>query len=609
MLGSKVDRVVTLACLGLLTANFAVLGLSGSAWAAECMGHAPTSTCFVGDKANQPCVGGDGADRIVGSPGNDVIDAGGGDDQISSGEGDDFICAGDGDDTINAGPGSDAIDGGAGNDHLDGGSGTDFLRGGKGTNTCVRGENLKGCGVPDEESDDEKRGKAARRDERERVAQEFEAGQRALAEAREKADVEAAKARAKAKAQAAPRAPSGPRRGVVIDKYNLAQFSNVGGPSITYLISRGLKLEVGTYRRVSQPPPFVAATRRYSSQVKLAADSVHLIGHVAGLPFPSISSKDSQAGTKHVLNHAAAMAMDDLDIRNFRCRSGSVGVNGQGMKADRDFKVEHFRRLFFRERLSVAPLPEMPNKDGVRYKEGMQPFSSPFDMRGTLISAFRYLDPAREDDTWMHVSRPKRIRRISQVQRSVAPSGQDMDFDSFAGFSGNPASMKWRYLGVKTILAPFHDTTLPVTWRQGVVDFLHEGSWEPRDVYIVEGLPFSRESAYARRILYIDKESYRIAYSEMYDWGGELWKVWINNHMFAKSPMAGARYAFDYEVGFIPSASMIDLKRAHATACAFPAADTVREQGWYISVGDREGTNEGYFDHQGQSTFSIQGLR
>jgi hypothetical protein len=582
----------------------AVVMLGSGTWSAaqavECMGHAPSNTCFVGQKANQPCMGTEGPDRIVGSPGVDVIYSGGGDDQISSGEGDDLICSGDGDDTINAGPGSDAIDAGAGNDHLDGGSGTDFLRGGKGVNTCVRGENLKGCaGESAQAAAEGKRGKAARKDEREQVVADFEKGQRALAAAKAKTDA------ASAKARAAARAPSGPRRGVVIDKYNLKKFSNVGGPSITYLISRGLKIEVGPYRRVSMPPPFVAATKRYSRQVTLAADSIHLMGHVAGLPFPSISSKDSQAGTKYVLNSSAAMATDDLDLRNARCRSGSVGVNGQGMRVDRDFKIAHFRRLFFRERLAVAPLPEMPNKDGVRYKEGIHPFSSPFDMRGTIVSMYRYLDPAREDETWMHVPKPKRIRRISQVKRSEALEGQDMDFDSFAGFSGNPASMKWRYLGSKTVLAPFHGTSLPVKWRSGVVDFFHEGAWEPRDVWVVEGLALSRDSAYSRRVLYIDKESYKVAYSEIYDWSGELWKVWVNNHLFAKSPIAGARYPFDYEMGFLASASMIDLKRAHATACGFPSADSVREQGWYINVGDREGTNEGYFDHSGQSTFKF----
>ena len=173
--------------------------------------------------------------------------------------------------------------------------------------------------------------------------------------------------------------------------------------------------------------------------------------------------------------------------------------------------------------------------------------------------------------------------------------GQDTDQDSYAGYAGNVAWMDWKFLGEKTMLGGFHAQNLPVIWGEGSANFLHADRWEPRDVYVVEGVSKLPQYAYGKRVIFLDKESYRIPYTDIYDTAGELWKIWVNNYKYAGRPIPNAKYGFDYDVSYNPSISMVDMQLVHATHCSLPSNKFENEQGWYLNVGDEEGTTAEYF--------------
>jgi hypothetical protein len=379
--------------------------------------------------------------------------------------------------------------------------------------------------------------------------------------------------------------------GTVVDKTNLDKYSQYLSPAMAWIVERGVKLPVREYKRVDFPPPFRAATEKYAAQVTLSADGLRKENHVAGLPFPSIDPNDPHAGTKHMFNFDAAIAVDDLDLRNFDCDTGSVGKDGDPLRVERHFLIDHIRRLYWVERLEVEPKPVNPdNPDGVRYKEALYPIREPFDLTGTGFTFNRYLDSTRQDDSWLYLPQLRRVRRLSSAQRSDALFGQDTDQDSYAGYAGNVAWMTWKYLGEKTLLASFHSEHLPVKWGAGSANFMHDDAWEPRDVWVVEGVSKLPQYAYGKRVIFLDKESYRIPYTDIYDQAGELWKIWVNNFKYAKEPIPGAKYGFDYEVSFNPSITMVDMQLQHATHCSLPSDKFPGEQGWYVNLGDEEGT-------------------
>ncbi|MFN2377862.1 MAG: DUF1329 domain-containing protein [Candidatus Binatia bacterium] len=394
----------------------------------------------------------------------------------------------------------------------------------------------------------------------------------------------------------APAAAAEPTPGTVIERGNVDQYADLLGPAVKWIVDRGATIKVGPYKKVAFPPKFAEATEKYSGQVELAEDATHLKNHTAGLPFPAVDPNDKHAGAKHMFNFNAAIAVDDLDLRNFDCDTGAIGKNGDPFSVERHFLIDHIRRLYFQERTIVDPKPKMVSKDGSRYKEALYPLIEPFDLKGTGFTLTRYADHTRQDDTWLYLPQLRRVRRLSSAQRSDALFGQDTDQDSYAGYAGNPGWFTWSYLGEKTILGSFHSDGIPVKWQKASGDFMHDSAWEPRKVWIVEGKAKFPQYAYSKRVIYLDQDSYRIPYTDIYDQAGELWKVWVNNFMYATHPIAGAKYGFDYEVSYNPSITMVDIQLEHATYCALPSARFPGEQGWYINLGDAEGTREEYFD-------------
>ncbi len=395
---------------------------------------------------------------------------------------------------------------------------------------------------------------------------------------------------------ARPAAAEVPPTGTVVNRSNIDRYIDVLSPSIKGLIERGAVIKVSEHKKVGLAPPFVAATEKYAGQVQISPDSTHLMNHVAGLPFLEVKSDDPQAGAKHMFNFNSAIAVDDLDLRNFDCDTGALGSAGNPIKMERHFLIDHMRRLYFRERTLVDPKPEMPNRDNARYKEAMYPMIEPFDLKGTGFTSNRYIDHTKQDDSWLYLPQLRRVRRLSSAQRSDALFGQDTDQDSYAGYAGNVGWFTWKFLGEKTMLGSFHADKIPVEWQPPSGDFLHASAWEPREVWVVEGASKVPQYAYSKRVIYLDRESYRILYSDIYDQAGELWKVWVNNFMYAHRPFEGAKYGFDYDVSYNPSISMVDMQLEHATICAMPSARFPGEQGWYINLGDKEGTSESYFE-------------
>jgi hypothetical protein len=387
-----------------------------------------------------------------------------------------------------------------------------------------------------------------------------------------------------------------PAPGTVIDRSNMHEYSDVLTPGLKWIIDRSVKMKVREYGKLHLPKPQAEATEKYSSQVKLSEDSTHLINHVAGIPFPTIDTNDPQIAAKLIFNFNSAIAVDDLDLRNFDCDTGAVRKGGDPLHVERHFLIDHIRRLYYTERLEVEPIPEKPdNTDEVRYKEALYPIIEPFDLKGTGFTFNRYQDHTRQDDSWLYLPQLRRVRRLSSAQRSDALFGQDTDQDSYAGYAGNPAWMTWTYLGEKTIMGSFHSTHLPAKWGEGSADFIHDDTWEPRKVWIVEGVSKLPQYAYSKRVINIDQDTYRIPSTDMYDNAGELWKMWVNNYKFAKKPIPEAKYGFDWDVSYNPSITMVDFQLEHATRCSLPSATFPGEQGWYINLGDEAGTTEDYF--------------
>lgn len=391
-------------------------------------------------------------------------------------------------------------------------------------------------------------------------------------------------------------ASDAPPPGTVISAENAADFAEWLSPALRWALARGVEMEVVAPRSIPLEPARLRATEKYSSQVRLADDKLRIEGFVAGLPFPLVRMEDPDLAVKLMFNYENRILVDDLDVRNFDCDTGSLSPD-QPMHVEKHFEIEHFRRLYYVGRLYHEPIHTWESSDGIRYREALYPLVEPFDLKGVGFTYNRYLHPARQDDSWLYYPLLKRARRLSTAQRSEALFGQDTDIDSYAGYAGNIAWMDWRMLGTKRILASMHSRNFPSRYGEGSADFMFDDVWEPRDVYVLEGRSRLPGYAYSKRVIYLDRESYVIAYTELYDQSGELWKSWVNQWKIGEKPHPDAtRAVYDYEQQFLPGVTMFDMQLDHATRCRLPSPRFPNEEGWFFNFGDAEGTTEDVFN-------------
>jgi hypothetical protein len=379
-----------------------------------------------------------------------------------------------------------------------------------------------------------------------------------------------------------------------ITSENMDKVKDLISPGMEWCIKHGWPITIGETKRIEWPQAYKEATEKYSGQVKISADGISLQNYVAGAPFPNVDMKDPQVAYKIMWNYNYQfLTTDDVDLRNFDADTGAVADHGP-LSVERHFLLDHFRRLFWTGRLYVDPKPEKPNPSGYRAQQGLYPILEPFDLKGVGALGNRYVDSAKQDDSWLYLPSLRRVRRLSTAQRSDALFGQDTDVDSYYGYAGQIAWMDWKFLGEREIIAAFHTKNYPVKWSEKV-DWAFDDVWEKRKVYALEGISKLPQYAYSKRVLFIDKEGWIIPFTDIYDRSGELWKIWINNFSFRKSVPGSNAIEYSDEMGFVPAIVMVDMQLEHATKASLPSPRFPGEQGWYFNQGEKSGVTDDWF--------------
>jgi hypothetical protein len=376
---------------------------------------------------------------------------------------------------------------------------------------------------------------------------------------------------------------------------NVDKVKTMISPGVEWCVAHGLPITVGETKKVEWPKAYKDATEKYSGQVKLSADGLQVQNYVAGQPFPNLDSKDPQFVLKLMWNfdYGWVKGLDDSDLRNFDADTGNVPAKG-AMSVERHFLLDHLRRLFWNGRLYVDPKPEKPNPNGYRAQQGLYPILEPFDLKGVGALGNRYIESGKQDDSWLYLPSLRRVRRLSTAQRSDALFGQDTDVDSYDGYAGQIGWMDWKLLGEKEMIGVMHAQNFPVKWANPA-DWAFDDTWEKRKVWVIEGVSKLPQYAYSKRVIYMDKETLGVIYSDIYDRSGELWKVWVNDYSFRKTVPGSGAVVYDDEVPYLPSIIMVDMQLEHATKASLPSPRFPGEQGWYFHQGEKAGVTDDWF--------------
>jgi hypothetical protein len=310
-----------------------------------------------------------------------------------------------------------------------------------------------------------------------------------------------------------------------------------------------MQMEIGPPSRDYAPPPvYLEATERNRGKARLGPDD-SLEGYESGQPFPmeQIDCKDDpDAGVKVIWNFVHRW---------------------QGFGAKSRFRYSYIDRgevlpLHYEGETTAWILKHRPEpqfqKTGGDVIKGERRFQvvgfdvkKPAQAAGTRTLTFRYeqsyapLATAVPEDTWLYARQIRRVRKVSQSQRSSAVAGTDFTFDDLFSFSGLPPQYSWRCVDELQLLAPMNTAKLGFPYAAATADFgpsrlsYASDRWELRDAIQLEMVPKEEVHPYSRKQIWIDRQTLQPLYSAAYDQAGALWKIITHNHRWSEDDLAG----------------------------------------------------------------------
>ncbi|HEY2662968.1 MAG TPA: DUF1329 domain-containing protein [Candidatus Binataceae bacterium] len=397
--------------------------------------------------------------------------------------------------------------------------------------------------------------------------------------------------------------------GETITKDQAASVASLLSPGNLTLVQQGMTMMIVPTGRLEWPPPYKAATEKYSAQVKLGADGA-LKNYSAGLPFPLVDANDPQAAMKVMWNFSyRPLYTDDAVSRNVEIASFKPGT---GLTEP----VEHFtigNVGFYNNtgRTEVDPIPTNPEATsaGIRYRFGAYPFLEPSEIRGFGFIRYRNVDPKIEDNTWMYDPRSRHARRASATELSdvlgviggggasaggaaASSFASTLDPDSFFGFGAKIEDFDYKLLGEKPMLAVVHAQNSPAKLcpNDGGRSVCPE-NWEVRRLYVIEAdakqtSMLGSGPTIPKRIFYIDSEGWFITASDQYDRDGKLWKTIATFNAYRDRPIPDAsKSIWPFKRMFQTALVDEDLQTGFSTIALSPGKETEEHESWYINMG------------------------
>jgi len=161
--------------------------------------------------------------------------------------------------------------------------------------------------------------------------------------------------------------------------------------------------------------------------------------------------------------------------------------------------------------------------------------NSPPQLTGTVLLVHETVDQNTDPRrAWLYNAGQRRVRRAPQVAYDGPGQGSDgtRTADDFDMFNGAPDRYNWKLVGKKELYIPYNSYRLSSTDLK-YKDIHGKGHmnqqyarYELHRVYEIEAtLKEGARHIYAKRVFFIDEDTWSIAVKDQYDGKGELWRV------------------------------------------------------------------------------------
>jgi hypothetical protein len=161
--------------------------------------------------------------------------------------------------------------------------------------------------------------------------------------------------------------------------------------------------------------------------------------------------------------------------------------------------------------------------------------SSPPQLTGTVLLVHETVDQVQDTRrAWLYNAGQRRVRRAPQVAYDGPGQGSDgtRTADDFDMFNGAPDRYDWKLVGKKEVYIPYNSymlTSPDLKYKQ-----IHPKShmnqdfarYELHRVWQVEAtLKEGKRHIYAKRVFFIDEDTWQVVIKDQYDGQGQLWRI------------------------------------------------------------------------------------
>ena len=270
--------------------------------------------------------------------------------------------------------------------------------------------------------------------------------------------------------------------------------------------------------------------------------------NIIGIPFPKVSPDDPKAGQKLLYNNHYMQYLP-----------GNLRFPFQGLLIARSGFDRETEAIL--QQMAMDGYPgsmEVPNPDGVE-KSQIILIKTPYDVAGTAVMTWRYVNGAQQDSSFGYVPAIRRVRRMSPANRSDPFLGGDLAIDDANGYDGKITAFNWKVLRKEEAIIPAlsKDPVLIVQNEKGewlttkdikgvVYGYQKQGStgaswaptnlvWVKRPCYVIEMIAKDPYYNYGPSYMWVDAEIYGVSYKVINDKSGKYWKTFFTSGMVCQS--------------------------------------------------------------------------
>lgn len=307
-----------------------------------------------------------------------------------------------------------------------------------------------------------------------------------------------------------------------------------------------------THRSAAMPDDVYSAIKENATKTQLTEDGNGIVDFNLAVPFPI-----PESGLEVIWNHFTRYRGGALERTYVQ-----VPVQSNGS----------YTPVKINEKLSWPSFLEKghdPSKDSNVLFYFVQEVKAPSRLTGNILLIHETMNQVTQPrQAWTYNSGQRRVRRAPQIAYDAPGTASDglRTTDNSDLFNGAPDKYNWNLVGKQELYIPYNSFKLAdrdVRYK----DILHTGHMNPEltryelhRVWKVEAtLKEGERHIYAKRVFYIDEDTWQISVVDHYDGRGELWRVG-EAHQFTyrdvKVPWLTAEMLYDLQSGRYLAASL-----------------------------------------------------